>query len=71
MPSSSVEFTTLENVFVCEQLFLEPQHASMISTNSQVCIPLEGDSHQIFQDTPEESKKHIEMVARFITERIS
>ncbi|CAM9792396.1 unnamed protein product [Ectocarpus sp. 6 AP-2014] len=35
----------------------------------KVCIPLEGDSHQIFQDTPEKSKKHIETVARFITER--
>jgi len=41
------------------------------SANGQVCIPLEGDSHQIFQDTPEESRKHIEMVARFITERIN
>ena len=39
--------------------------------NPQVCIPLEGDSHQIFQDTPEESRKHIEMVARFITERLN
>ncbi|CAM9986412.1 unnamed protein product [Ectocarpus fasciculatus] len=36
----------------------------------KVCIPLEGDSHQIFQDTPEKSKKHIETVARFITERV-
>ncbi len=40
------------------------------SANRQVCISLEGDSHQIFQDTPEESRKHIEMVGRFIKERI-
>eukprot|EP00752_Nemacystus_decipiens_P017885 g16034.t1 len=37
----------------------------------KVCYPLEGDSHQVFQDTPEESMKHIQMVGRFITERAS
>eukprot|EP00178_Gracilaria_changii_P014047 TRINITY_DN39827_c0_g1_i1.p1 TRINITY_DN39827_c0_g1~~TRINITY_DN39827_c0_g1_i1.p1 ORF type:complete len:205 (+),score=26.41 TRINITY_DN39827_c0_g1_i1:60-617(+) len=41
-----------------------------LTVEDKVCFPLEGDSHQIFQDTPEESRKHIELVGRFITERI-
>eukprot|EP00903_Cladosiphon_okamuranus_P011219 g10585.t1 len=42
-----------------------------LTIEDKVSLPLEGDSHQVFQDTPEKSKEHIEMVGRFIIERVS
>eukprot|EP00752_Nemacystus_decipiens_P017862 g16014.t5 len=41
-----------------------------LSIEDKVSFPLGGDHHQVFQDTPEEARKHIERVGRFITERI-
>ncbi|CAN0228709.1 unnamed protein product [Discosporangium mesarthrocarpum] len=43
---------------------------SLEHVKDKVIIPLEGGAHQVFQDTPEKAKEHMEAVGHFIVERV-